>query len=64
MDQAQDLLRSFIIEEIRARFEKEMRAKPYDKNLFDDDTINQRSVLVPDDIKDSIKKWLDSMNLV
>jgi hypothetical protein len=64
MNQAYDLLRSFIIEEAYTHFEKEMRAKPYDKNLFDDDTINQKSVLVPDDIKISIKKWLKSMNLV
>lgn len=63
MNQTYDLLRSFIIEEAYTLFEKEMRAKPYDKNLFDDDTIKQKSILVPDDIKDSIKKWLNSMNL-
>jgi hypothetical protein len=57
------LLKSFIFEEFARNYDK-MRAKPFDKNLFDDDTINQHSVLVPDDIKNSIKKWLLDMNLV
>jgi hypothetical protein len=64
MNRRHELLRSFVIQEIYTHFEKEMRAKPYDKNIFDDETINQESILVPDDIKDSIKKWLNSMNLV
>jgi hypothetical protein len=58
-----DLLKSFIFEEVSREFDRKVRAKPYDKNLFDDETINQRSILVPDDIKISIKKWLLDMNL-
>ena len=64
MNRTHDLLRSFILEEVYTHFEEEMRAKPFDNNLFDDEAINQQSVFVPDDIKVSIKKWLNSMNLV
>ena len=36
---------------------------PYTHNLTDDDSWNQRSILVPDDIKDKIKKYFTKMEL-
>ena len=35
----------------------------YDKELEDDPSYNKRSVIVPNDIKRSIKKWSRSMGL-
>lgn len=35
----------------------------YDKELLDDPSIGKKSVLVPNDIKHSIKKWAKSMGL-
>lgn len=35
----------------------------YDKELIDDPAIAQKSVYVPDDIKDSIKTWMKDMQL-
>lgn len=36
---------------------------PYTQNLADDESLQQKSALVPDDIKDKIKKYLSSMGL-
>lgn len=35
----------------------------YDKDLMDDDAFNSKSVMVPDDIKDPIRKWMKSMGM-
>lgn len=35
----------------------------YDGNLVDDPAFEKQSVLVPDDIKQSIKSWLKTMGL-
>lgn len=36
---------------------------PYTKNLTDDDSLAQKSVLVPDDIKDKIGVYFTKMGL-
>ena len=35
----------------------------YDKTLDDDESFNKESLLVPDDVKHSIKKWMQAMHL-
>jgi hypothetical protein len=55
-------LRSFIIAEVRS-LREEWLAESYDKKLYDDESINSKSVYVPDDIKKSIKKWIKDMML-
>lgn len=35
----------------------------FDKDLFDDPKVNDKSVLVPDDIKKKIKRWLKHMKM-
>ncbi len=37
--------------------------KPFVTPLMDDESIRQRSVYVPDDIKDDIKNWIKEMML-
>jgi hypothetical protein len=48
------LLREFIIESINS---------PYDEDLTDDESYNDESMLVPDDIKKVISKWARAMCL-
>lgn len=55
-------LRAFILEEIK-HLKEEWWAESYDKRLYDDESINKDSVYVPDDIKNSIKKWIKDMRL-
>jgi hypothetical protein len=38
-------------------------SEAYNKDLMDDDALKKKSVLVPDDIKDKIRKWAKSMGL-
>ena len=57
------ILKSFIIEETKNYFRDDWWAISFDKRLFDDESIQYRSVIVPDDIKDHIKKWLHDMKL-
>jgi len=47
---------------IRSEFQR-LQLEAYDKDLIDDESFNDDSVLVPDDIKDSIKKWVRVMGL-
>ena len=35
----------------------------YDRDLIDDPAWKKRSVLVPDDVKDAIKRWSRQMGL-
>lgn len=35
----------------------------YDKDLVNDPTYNEKSVYVPNDIKDTIRKWSKAMGL-
>lgn len=37
--------------------------KPYEKELIDDTSYKEKSVYVPDDIKDPINKWMKMMGL-
>ena len=37
--------------------------KPYTNALLDDEAFKARSVYVPDDIKDSIERWSETMLL-
>lgn len=37
--------------------------QPYEEDLIDDDSFEEKSVYVPDDVKVAIKKWADSMKL-
>ena len=37
--------------------------KPYTHALLDDEAFNAKSTYVPDDIKDSIRKWSETMLL-
>lgn len=55
-------IRAFIREEIR-NLKEEWWAEAYDKGLMDDPNIDEKSVYVPDDVKDTIKKWVKSMGL-
>ena len=56
-------IRSLIREEVRSALQEEWWAEAYDKGLLDDDSIKKKSVYVPDDIKDVIKKWMKTMGL-
>ena len=55
-------LRTFIFEEVK-NLKEEWWSESYDKRLYDDESINKKSVYVPDDIKKSIKKWIKDMML-
>jgi len=52
---------------VRSEFKRLLReewwAEAYDKALVDDPALEKHSVLVPDDIKHSIKKWTAAMGL-
>jgi len=36
---------------------------PFSENFLEDESLNKKSILVPDDIKDAIKKWAKDMKL-
>ena len=48
---------------IRGVINEEWWAESYDKNLLDDPAFHEKSMYVPDDIKDSIIRWAKSMGL-
>jgi hypothetical protein len=58
-----ETIREFVRSEIRDIIREEWWAEAYDKNLTDDPEFKKKSVLVPDDIKDSIKSWSHKMGL-
>lgn len=51
------------ISELRRIIREEWWAEAYDKQLTDDASFNSQSLLVPDDIKNTLKKWMRSMGL-
>lgn len=53
------LLRSLIREHLAGSHPEEA----YNKNLLDDPSFNEKSMLVPDDIKEKIRKWAKDMKL-
>lgn len=48
---------------IKSVIKEEWWAESYDRNLLDDPAFNEESVYVPDDIKDSIRRWAKMMGL-
>jgi hypothetical protein len=38
-------------------------SKPFDAPFLDDEKLKERSVYVPDDIKDAIRSWAKKMKL-
>lgn len=48
---------------IKDIIKEEWWEESYDKNLLDDPAFDEKSVYVPDDIKDSIRSWAKSMGL-
>ena len=57
------IIREFVREEIKRMVSEEWWAESYDKDLMDDPAFKRRSILVPDDIKDSIRSWSRKMGL-
>lgn len=55
-----DDLIKFIREEIKTHLNV---SKPYNTILFDDEKYQEKSVYVPDDIKNSINSWSKKMML-
>lgn len=55
-----DDLVKFIREEIKTHLDV---SKPYETTLFDDEKYHEKSVYVPNDIKNSINSWLKKMML-
>ena len=49
-----------IINEVIAGSEQ---SEAYDRDLVDDPELSKHSVIVPDDVKKPVKKWLRSMGL-
>lgn len=41
----------------------ETNSKPYSKDILDDESVHKTSVLVPDDIKEKIFAYFNSMKL-
>lgn len=56
------LLKKFISEAI-ANVTGSQPYESYDHDLLDDDAFNEKSVYVPLDIKNAIKKWMIDMGL-
>lgn len=63
MKQRIETLRKFIREEIRKCMTPPAALESYDHELSDDPSYGKKSVLVPDDIKDSIDVWMFAMGL-
>lgn len=57
------LIKKLIREELTKVLDEDWWAESYDKALVDDPAYQEDSVLVPNDIKDSIKKWSRAMKL-
>ena len=59
MKDSSRLLRAFIRESLAGSSPEE----DYSIFLLDDPTFKEKSMLVPDDVKDAIKKWAKDMKL-
>lgn len=57
------LIRGLVREELTRLLGEDWWAESYDKSLVDDPAFQEDSVLVPNDIKDTIKKWTRAMKL-
>ena len=57
------LIRGLVREELTRLLGEDWWAESYDKALVDDPAFQEDSVLVPNDIKDTIKKWTRAMKL-
>lgn len=56
-------IRLLIRDQFKSIVKEEWWAEAYDKALVDDPSLDDTSVLVPDDIKHNIKKWAQTMGL-
>lgn len=56
-------VRQLIREELHEVASRVWNGDKPDKNLMDDDHIDEKSMLVPDDIKDAIRKYFKAMHL-
>jgi hypothetical protein len=56
-------VRRLIREEIREVVSEVWWGDKPDKHLMDDEHIDKKSMLVPDDIKDKIRKYFKAMHL-
>lgn len=46
-----------------ALFRGSEQNEAYDKDLIDDPAFSKQSVIVPDDVKEKIRKWTKAMHL-
>lgn len=56
-------LRRMIRQELNEVVSKVWNGDKPDKNLMDDEHVGKKSMLVPDDIKDAIRKYFKAMHL-
>lgn len=56
-------VRRLIRQELKEVTSRVWNGNKPDRNLMDDEHIDKESVLVPDDIKDAIRKYFKAMHL-
>ena len=57
------LLREYIAEEVHRSIAGSHPSEAYYADLYDDPAFGERSVYVPDGVKEKIRKWMKAMGL-